>query len=171
MMDAQEDAAVKASRSGLHLAQLNVGRLVATPGDPKLKGFMDNLERVNAIAERSPGFVWRLIGASPETGATDLTLPGDDTMAVNLSVWESAEALEDFVWNTVHKQFYNRKAEWFTPMTEAHFVMWWIPEGHLPTLQEARDRLEYLRTHGSSAYAFGWESLPNIQAWRSQRCA
>lgn len=162
--------------TGQHLAELNVGRLVGQTDDPRLKDFMDNLARVNAIAERSPGFVWRLVGEDDATGATDLSLPGHDApdgraMAVNLSVWESAEALEDFVWNTVHKRFYNRKAEWFSPMAQPHFVMWWVPEGHRPTLEEAAERLAHLTEQGPSAFAFGWESLPNIQAWRSQRCA
>lgn len=155
----------------LHLAQLNVGRLVGAVDDPRLKDFMDNLARVNAIADRSPGFVWRLVGDDETTGATDLQLPNDPRTAVNLSVWETAEALEAFVWNTVHKRFYNRKAEWFEPATDAHFVMWWIPAGRRPTLEEAEARLDYLRAHGPSAYAFGWESLPNVQAWRRERCA
>ena len=155
----------------LHLAQLNIGRLVAAPGAPEVADFIDNLARVNAIADRSPGFVWRLIGADDALGASDLSMPNDPTMAVNLSVWETAEALENYVWNTVHKQFYNRKAEWFKPLDAPHFVMWWIPAGHIPTLEEAQERLEYLTAHGPSAYAFGWESLPNVQAWKSQRCA
>ena len=123
--------------AGLHLAELNVGRLVGSVDDPRLKDFMDNLERINALAERSPGFVWRLKGESDATGATDIQLPGDPQTAVNLSVWENAEALETFVWNTVHERFYNRKAEWFEPMDRPHFVMWWIPAGRLPTLEEA----------------------------------
>lgn len=170
-MTVSQDAPNAAPSSGLNLAQLNIGRLVAEPGDPRVKGFMDNLERVNAIAERSPGFVWRLVGADNATGATDLAMPSDPKMAVNLSVWESAEALEAFVWNTVHKRFYQRKGEWFEALAEAHFVMWWIPKDHVPTLEEAEARLDYLRAHGPSAHAFGWESLPNVQAWRSAQCA
>lgn len=160
-----------APNTGLHLAQLNVGRLVGPTDDPRLADFMNNLARVNAIAERSPGFVWRMMGEDEATGATDLQMPGDPTMAVNLSVWESAETLEAFVWNTIHKRFYNRKSEWFVPMETPHFVMWWIPIGHIPTLEDAQNRLDYLAANGPSAYAFGWESLPNVQAWREAQCA
>ena len=154
-----------------HLAELNVGRLVGPTDDPRLADFMANLERVNALAERSPGFVWRLKGEDEAKGATDFTMPSDPTMAVNLSVWESAEALETFVWKTVHKRFYTRKAEWFTPMERPHFVMWWVAPGHRPTLDEAQAKLDHLTAHGPSEVAFGWEDLPNVKAWREARCA
>ena len=154
-----------------HLAELNIGRMAAPPEDPRMADFMNNLERVNAVADRSPGFVWRLKGESEATGATDLSMPGDPSMAVNLSVWETAEAFETFVWNTVHKQFYNRKAEWFEPAKTPHFVMWWIPVGHIPTLEEAQARLDDLIANGPSERAFGWEGLPTIQKWRAAQCA
>jgi heme-degrading monooxygenase HmoA len=131
--------------------------------------FMDNLDRVNAIADRSPGFVWRL---QDEGGnATRIAFSDDAQMIVNMSVWESPEALEDFTWNTLHKQFYARRAEWFQLMKSHHMVMWWVSAGHTPTLAEAAERLEYLDTHGSTDRAFGWESLPDQQAWRQARCA
>lgn len=155
-----------------HLAELNIGRLVAPVGDPKVAPFVDALDAVNALAERSPGFVWRLIGDEAESpGATSLRMPGDETMLVNMTVWESPEALRDFVFKTVHRRFYARRAEWFSLMPEHHFVMWWVAPGHAPTLEEAADRLERLRRDGPSDAAFGWEHLPDAAVWAEKRCA
>ncbi len=91
-------------------------------------------------------------------------------MLVNMSVWESVEALERFVWATVHKQFYNRKGSWFEQLTTPHFVMWPTPPGHIPDLQEAKTRLEHLQQHGDSDLAFGWSHLPHIKLWISRKC-
>ncbi len=90
-------------------------------------------------------------------------------MAVNLSVWESVEALEKFVWNTVHARFYNAKASWFDKLGEPHFVMWTIPAGHIPP-RRGRRRLEHLRENGDSDLAFGWAHLPHIKQWRAKKC-
>ncbi|MCW5696660.1 MAG: DUF3291 domain-containing protein [Bauldia sp.] len=153
----------------MHLAQLNVGRLRYPSDDPRVADFMNNLERVNAIAERSPGFVWRL---KDDTGnATSIRPFADPTVLINLGVWENAESLERFVWQTVHKRFYNRKGEWFQSHSEPYFVMWPVAVGHIPSLEEAGERLEHLRAHGSTDYAFGWEHLPHINLWRTERCA
>jgi hypothetical protein len=92
-------------------------------------------------------------------------------MAVNLTVWDSVEALERYVYQTVHKRFYGRREEWFDTMDGPHFVMWWIPAGHLPTLSEAKERLDYLAVHGPSDHAFGWENSPAAQLWKTARCA
>jgi hypothetical protein len=152
----------------MHLAELNIGVLKAPVGDPLVDDFVRNLDRINALAERSPGFVWRL---RDEAGnATAIPTPWPDAIA-NMSVWETPEQLEHFVWNTVHKKFYNRKAEWFKAMKSQHFVMWRVPEGHRPTLCEAKERLDHLDAHGNSDYAFGWSHLPHIKLWQSQRCA
>jgi hypothetical protein len=154
---------------GTHLAQLNVGHIRYPTDDPRVAEFMGALDAVNALAERSPGFVWRL--QSDAGNATDIKLTADPRFIVNLSVWEIPEQLEHFVWNTVHKRFYQKKGNWFEPMQTPHFVMWWIPVGALPTPDEALARLDHLTRHGPSAHAFGWESLPNIKLWMSQRCA
>jgi hypothetical protein len=155
----------------MHIAQLNIGRLAYPIDDPRMADFVDNLGRVNAMAERMPGFVWRLVGDGSNDGALDLRPFPDPMMAVNMSVWESVETLEQFVWNTVHKRFYNRKAEWFSSMTSHHFVMWLVEEGHIPTIAEARERLDHLDAHGNSDFAFDWAHLPHIKLWLSQRCA
>jgi hypothetical protein len=91
-------------------------------------------------------------------------------MAVNMSVWETVEQLETYVWKTVHQRFYNRKAEWFEKMSRHYFVMWFVEEGHIPTLDEAKERLAHLEAHGNSDHAFGWDHLEHIKLWQSQRC-
>ncbi|MEM6489888.1 MAG: DUF3291 domain-containing protein [Pseudomonadota bacterium] len=155
----------------MHLAQLNIGRLVAPPGAPEVAAFMAALDRVNAIGKRSPGFVWMMEGSGePGTGNTQNCLGGDPRMVANLTVWTGIEALETFVWQTVHRQFYARRAAWFQAMGEPHFVMWWVAEGHRPDLAEAMDRLAYLRAHGDSDRAFGWAHLPKARHWRQAAC-
>ena len=154
----------------MHLAELNVGKLKYAVDDPRIAGFVDNLARVNAMAERMPGFVWRLVGDGSNDGALDIRVFDDPMMAVNMSVWERAEDLEHFVWNTVHKQFYNRKREWFDMMDSHHFVMWPVAEGHIPTVEEARARLEHLNENGNSDHAFDWSHLEHIKLWQNQRC-
>jgi len=153
-----------------HIAQFNVGRLRYETEDPRMADFMNNLVRVNALAERSPGFVWRYTDASGN--ATD-TRPyaGDPRMAVNLSVWESVEALEKFVWQTVHTRVYARKHEWFEKLDGAYFVLWHVAAGHRPSVEEAIERLDYLKQHGPSDHAFGWQDVSSAKLWRSARCA
>ena len=153
-----------------HVAQLNIGRFRHETDDPRMADFMNNLERINALAERSPGFVWRYTDA---TGNATDTRPydGDPRMAVNLSVWESVEALEKFVWQTVHTRVYARKHEWFEKLDGAYFVLWHVPAGHRPSVAEAIARLDHLKTHGPSEHAFGWQDVESAKLWRSARCA
>jgi hypothetical protein len=153
----------------MHLAELNIGQFRFPVDDARMAGFMDNLDRVNAVAERSDGFIWRL---KDESGnATGIRPFPDRDMAVNLSVWRDAQSLEHYVWNTVHKQFYGKRSQWFELMQAHHFVMWWIEEGHLPTPLEAKVRLDHLRENGDSDFAFGWAHLPHIKLWQQARCA
>jgi len=154
---------------GRHLAQLNIGRFRYPTDDPRMADFMNNLDLVNALAERSKGFVWRL--KDETNNATNIRPFDDPNMAVNLSVWESVETLERFVWQTVHKRFYGRRPEWFDNMEGPHFVMWWLPVGHVPTMTEAKERLAHLAANGPSDYAFGWESVPAAQLWKTAQCA
>lgn len=157
---------------GMHLAQLNIGRLVADTDDPRVAEFMGALDKVNGLGKRMPGFVWMMEGSGePGTGNTDAKIDGDPRFVANLTVWESAETLQNFVWNTVHRQFYERRAEWFEALGEMHFAMWWIPAGHRPTLEEALARLDHLKEHGDSDHAFGWSHLKNPEGWRAHRCA
>ena len=152
-----------------HLAQLNIGRLRHPLDDPRMADFADNLDRVNGIADRSEGFVWRLKDDSGS--ATGIRAFDDPCIIVNVSLWESVEALERYVWQTVHKRFYGRRQEWFDRYEGPYFVMWWVPRGHRPTVAEALARLDHLKLHGPSDYAFGWQSLPAAQLWRTARCA
>jgi len=160
-----------ARMSKLHLAQLNVGRLVAPTDDPRVAAFMDALDLVNGIGKRSPGFVWMMEGSGePGTGNTSTKIDGDSRYVPNLTVWEDVQSLESFVWNTVHRQFYARRSEWFEVMDRQHFVMWWIPERHIPTLSEALERLETFRANGPGPQAFGWADIDEATLWRTAHC-
>src|SRR5690349_14234940 len=106
----------------MHVAELNIGRARYPLDDPRMAGFMKNLAAINAIADRSPGFVWRLADESG-VGNTDTKYTDDPQQIVNISVWETAEALEHFVWKTVHQKIYNQKHDWFEQPAQAIFVM------------------------------------------------
>lgn len=156
---------------GRHLAQLNVGRLVAPTDDPRVAAFMAALDRVNGLGRRMPGFVWIMEGSGePGTGNTEAKIGGDPRFVANLTVWEDVASLEAFVWKTVHRQFYARRAEWFEALGEMHFVMWWVRAGHRPSLDEALARLERLRAIGDSDEAFGWSHLNDDRRLRHLRC-
>ncbi|HEY5363077.1 MAG TPA: DUF3291 domain-containing protein [Aestuariivirga sp.] len=152
----------------MHLAELNIGKFKYPTSDVRMAGFMNNLDRINALAERSEGFVWRL-KADGSNNATDLRV-GDD-YAVNMSVWTDAKSLENYVFKTVHAQIYKRKAEFFEAMEKPHMVFWNVIEGHRPTLAEAMDKLEDYEKNGPSDRAFGWAEVMDIERMRSLRCA
>jgi len=142
----------------MHLAELNMGRLLVPTDDPRVREFMDNLDKINGMGKRMPGFVWMMEGSGePGTGNTEAMIDGDPQYVANLTVWESPAALETFVWGTVHKQFYARRKEWFEVAGRPHFVMWWVQEGHKPSLDEALARLEHVVANGDSDHAFGWD--------------
>jgi hypothetical protein len=111
------------------------------------------------------------LAGEDSNNATDIKIGGDPRFILNMSVWETPEQFEHFVWNTVHRRFYDKKASWFEPMTAPHVVMWWVAIGHVPTVDEALERLGRLKRQGPTQHGFGWESLPNIKLWMSQRCA
>ncbi|MBC8242726.1 MAG: DUF3291 domain-containing protein [Alphaproteobacteria bacterium] len=154
----------------MHLAELNIAEALCDLDDPQIADFVNNLDRINALAERMPGYVWRLKDSSGD--ATAIDWDDNPRMIVNMSVWESAKDLENFVFNTVHRQIYKRRAEWFSTMKSHHFVMWWVPVGHAPDIAEAREKLTHLDTHGPTQTAFGWDELISGDAlWRDARCA
>jgi heme-degrading monooxygenase HmoA len=136
----------------VQLAQFNVGRLTAPMDDPRIDDFRNNLDRINALAEQSPGFVWRLKDDSGN--ATSIKLYDDPLEIVNLSVWESIEAFAEFVYRSDHVEQLRRRREFFAAPTQAILCMWWVPDGTIPTAAEATDRLEHLRMHGPTAIAF-----------------
>jgi heme-degrading monooxygenase HmoA len=139
------------------LAQLNIGRAVAPVDSAQLADFVAALAPINALADRAPGFVWRF--QTDEGNATALRPYEDDRIMVNFSVWENAETLHAFVYQTVHAKVMARRREWFEKMTDPFMVLWWVPAGHRPTIEEAIARLETLRTLGETAEAFTFKRL------------
>ena len=137
--------------SNYRLAQINIAKLKAPLDSPELRDFVDNLDRINALAEGSDGFVWRLKGEGND--ATSLRPFGDDVI-VNMSVWRDVEALKDFAYRSGHVEIMRRRREWFTRMAEAYMVLLWVPAGHEPTLEEAAQRLERVRSQGPTPEAF-----------------
>ena len=135
-----------------HLAQVNVAEMRAPVDDPLLADFVALLEPLNELADESPGFIWRL--QTEEGDATSVSLLDDDRLLVNLSVWESPDALADYAYRSVHTEALRRRGEWFSRMTIAHLALWWVPAGHLPVVTEAEERLTHLRKHGPTAHAF-----------------
>ena len=156
----------------MQLAELNIARLVAPTDDPRVADFMEALDRINGLGKRMPGFVWIMEGSSDEgTGNTENFVGGDPRIIANLTVWEDVASLEAFVWNTVHRQFYKRRTEWFEVMGKQHFVMWWVEDGHQPTLEEGMERLRKLQAEGNSRDAFGWDGIEAAKLWRENLCA
>ncbi len=138
--------------SAYHLAQLNIGRLVAPIDAPEIAEFAGALDEINALAESSPGFVWRLKDDATNN-ATSLAFTEDPLLIPNLSVWASIDELSDFVYRSPHTPFLKRRRDWFERM-EVGFVLWWIPLGRIPTVPEGLERLEDLRTYGPSPRVF-----------------
>ena len=135
-----------------HLAQLNVGHLVAGIDEPPIADFKAQLDSINALAEASPGFVWRL--KSDSGNATDIQVSDDPLFIVNMSVWQTPVALFEFVYRTAHTKVMARRREWFAKPDAAYQVLWWVPAGHAPTVEEALTRLRHLEAHGPTAHAF-----------------
>jgi len=152
----------------MHLAEFNIARIRYPLDDPRMAEFVDNVHRVNTLAEQIDGFVWRL---QDESGhAMNMTVYDDPSILPNLTVWKTVEALERFVWQTLHGRFYRRREEWFEPMGTP-LVLWWIEAGHKPTMDEGVDRLESLKAFGPCEHAFGWEQLPSAKIWKTARGA
>ena len=137
-----------------HLAQLNVGRLRAPADSPVVAEFMAALDPINALAEASPGFVWRF--QTDEGNATAVKAFDDDLLILNMSVWESVEALADYVYRSDHTPFLRRRREWFDKTDLPVVTMWWVPAGHIPTVAEALTRMEHLQANGPGPFAFSF---------------
>jgi heme-degrading monooxygenase HmoA len=137
-----------------HLAQANIGKIRASLDDPLMVGFVSQLEAVNAIADNAPGFVWRLQDNSGN--ATHVRPFADDQVLVNLSVWESIEAFANFVYHGQHAKVMRDRYRWFEKTNQAMLVLWWIPAGSIPTVQDIKERLDHLRLEGSTPYAFSF---------------
>ena len=136
-----------------HLAQVNIGRFRAPIDDPIMEGFRTQLDPINALADQTPGFVWRL---QTEDGNATAIRPyaGDDRMAINMSVWESLESLQQFVYRSNHVGTLRGRKQWFEEIDGPILALWWVPAGHIPTVAEAQERLRYLKEHGPTPHAF-----------------
>jgi hypothetical protein len=136
----------------MQLAQLNIAQTKYPLDDPKMKGFIDNLAPINALADASDGFIWRLAGENDN--ATDIQTFSDPNIIVNMSVWSSIEALKIFMFKTHHRDFLRRKKDWFNHIENANYVLWWLEDGTIPCVDDGIVRLEHLRSYGESPYAF-----------------
>lgn len=135
-----------------HLAQFNIARLIAPLDDPQIAGFVAQLEILNTLAEDSPGFVWRLAGDNGNS--TNIRTYDDERILVNMSVWESIEALFEYTYRSDHVGAFRDRRQWFEPLPTPYLVMWWVPAGVIPTALSGKHKLEYLAQHGPSPQAF-----------------
>lgn len=134
------------------LAQINIARMVAPLDDPIMAGFVAQLDAINAIADQSPGFVWRL--QTEDGDATGINAFADARILINMSVWESIEALHQYTYRSQHAGVFRDRKRWFEPLGQPHMALWWVPAGHTPTPAEGKHRLELLQLHGPTAEAF-----------------
>jgi hypothetical protein len=140
-----------------NLAQINIARMLAPIDDPVMQDFVANLPSINGLAEQSPGYVWRL--QSDGGDATSIKVYDDDMIIVNLTVWETPDALRAFIYKSDHYGFLRDRKRWFEKFDGPYYAMWWIPAGHLPSTDEGRERLEHLRQHGDSEFAFSFKNV------------
>ena len=137
--------------TSFHLAQLNIAKMKFKIDAPEMVEFVDNLESINALAEASPGFIWRL--QSEQGDATDIDFFGADIL-VNMSIWQDHESLHNYVYASAHTQIMSRRKIWFDRIEEAYSVLWWVGPGHIPSLAESQEKLELLKKNGASVEAF-----------------
>jgi hypothetical protein len=140
-----------------HIAQVNIGRIRGSLDDPLMAGFVGRLNEINALADRSPGFVWRL--QTPEGNATYLRPFEDDRILINMSVWETVEALKHYVYHTAHAELLRQRQAWFEQFAGVYVALWWVPVGHLPGIDEAKKHLAYLHAHGPTEFAFTFKTV------------
>jgi hypothetical protein len=139
-----------------HIAQVNIGRVKAPVEHPSMAGFTTRLEELNALADDSPGFVWRL--QTSAGNATYFRPYDDDNILMNMSVWESIESLRQYVYQTVHAELLRHRHEWFDKFVGTYTALWWVPAGHRPSIDEAKKRLAYLEEYGPSEFAFTFKT-------------
>ena len=134
------------------LAQVNIACAKDDLDSPLLQGFVDWLDEVNALADHAPGFVWRL--QTEDGDATSIQAFDDPRLIINMSVWRDIESLKHFVYKTTHVELIRARTQWFQSIESVHQAMWWVEAGHVPDLQEAKDRIEHLQLHGANQTAF-----------------
>jgi len=138
-----------------HLAQINIARMLAPIDSPVMKDFVDNLDGINAIAEKSDGFVWRL--KDDTNNATSIKIFDDDFLIVNMSVWKDMESLFQFVYQSNHVEIFKRRKEWFEKPGSMHMALWYVPAGYTPSVSDAQERLLYIRNNGETPHAFSFK--------------
>jgi hypothetical protein len=143
--------------SKYHLAQVNIGRMKGQLEDPVMSGFVARLDEINALADHSPGFVWRL--QTPQGNATYLRPYDDDRILFNMSVWESVDALRHYVYKSAHAELIRSRQEWFEKFVGVYVGLWWVPLGHRPSVDEAKKRLAYLDKYGPTEFAFTFKTI------------
>jgi heme-degrading monooxygenase HmoA len=136
-----------------HLAQINIATAKAAMDSVIMKGFIDRLDEINQLADKSPGFIWRL---KSEEGTATITGFEDPSIIVNMSVWEDLDSLKNYVYKSVHLQLLKEKNTWFNKMSDAHQVLWWVPSSHIPSISEGEEKLKYIREHGVTDVAFNF---------------
>lgn len=146
-------------KANYHLAQLNVARLLEPLDSYASKDFANGLEPINALAEKAPGFIWRLKDEGMENATAFRPFDNDEMMIVNMSVWEDLDSMKNFAFKTAHVEYVKRRFEWFEKMKEAYLVMWWIPFDHKPDVLEAKARLNFLRKYGDTQKAFSFKKI------------
>jgi Domain of unknown function (DUF3291) len=137
--------------SKYRLAELNIAKMKEPLESPSMADFVANLERINALADQAPGFVWRL---QDESGSATAMRPFGDNFIINMSMWTDVESLTSYAFKSGHVEIMRRRREWFQRMGEAYAVLWWVAKDHRPTIAEAKARLEHLRKHGATPHAF-----------------
>lgn len=135
-----------------HLAQYNIARLLAPLDSPQLADFIAALDPLNRLADESPGFVWR--HQMEDGNSTSVRVRGDPMIVINFSVWEDADSLFEYAYHSKHVEIFRRRREFFEHMEAPYLVLWWVPAGHIPTVDEAEGRLDHLREHGPTPHAF-----------------
>ena len=141
----------------MHLAQINIGRIKAPLEDPSMHGFVSRLAELNALADGSDGFVWRMKDDQGD-GNTYLRPYDDDRMIVNMSVWASVEQLRAYTYDTAHAAMLKQRRDWFEKIDRVILALWWIPVGHVPTIDEAKERLASLEANGPTPFAFTFKT-------------
>jgi hypothetical protein len=152
-----------------HLAQINVARALAPLDDPKLAGFVARLDDINALADSSPGFVWRL--QSDSGNATDIEVSDDPQLIVNMSVWQDLDALFAYVYRSDHLQVMAQRRQWFEKPAGAFMALWWLPAGTLPSLDDGLARIALLERSGPTPQAFTFKQPFDADGRRSDRAA
>jgi len=137
-----------------HLAQVNIAKMLAPLDNPVMADFVANLDQINQVAEASEGFVWRL---QDYGNATSIRIYDDDFLLVNMSVWKDVDSLFQFAYKSQHIEIFKRRKEWFDKMSQMHMALWFVPNGHQPSVEEATHRLDHIRLHGETPYAFSFK--------------